>query len=76
MVQCQARLRLLSEHESRVQDFALKERQHEADLTASRLDCARTEAVAEANAAEIDRLRENQASTLAAMSKTFVCSVD
>ena len=58
--QCQARLHILSEQKLRLRELSFQHRQLETDLTASRLECARAEAVMERNAAEIDRWREGQ----------------
>lgn len=58
--QSQALLRTLSEQKSNVRELVLQERRREAELTASRLDSARAEALAERSAAEIDGLRDSK----------------
>eukprot|EP00752_Nemacystus_decipiens_P004987 g4535.t1 len=59
---CQAQLRALTEQRSKVRELFLREKEHEAKLTMSHLESARAEAVADHRAAEVKRLRENQAS--------------
>lgn len=59
-LQCQAQLRALAEHRSRARELLLREKEHEARLTASRLESARAEAVADNKAAEVERLRGQQ----------------
>ena len=59
-MQSQTQARTLSEQTSKVRQLVFQGRQREAELVASRLESARAEAVAERNAAEIDRLRESK----------------
>lgn len=60
ILQCQAQLRALTEQRAKVRELFLREKEHEAKLTASRLESARAEAIADNKAAEVERLRENQ----------------
>ncbi|CAM9119086.1 unnamed protein product [Ectocarpus sp. 4 AP-2014] len=62
---CQAQLRTLKEQSSKLREFLLREREHEAKLTASRLESARAEVVAEDKAAEVEHLLDNQAALVA-----------
>ncbi|CAM9333740.1 unnamed protein product [Scytosiphon promiscuus] len=62
---CQAQLRTLTEQRAKVRELFLREKEHEAQLTASRLESARAEAIAKNEAAEIERLRDHQASLAA-----------
>ncbi len=59
-LQCQAQLRTLTEQRSKLRELFLREKEQEARLTASRLESARAEAVAENKAAELERLRGSQ----------------
>lgn len=58
--QCQAQLRTLKEQRSKLREFLLREREHEVKLTASRLESARAEVIAEDKAAEVEHLLDNQ----------------
>ncbi|CAM9316370.1 unnamed protein product [Ectocarpus fasciculatus] len=62
---CQAQLRTLKEQRSKLRECFLREREHEAKLTASRLESARAEVVAEDKAAEVEHLIDNQAALVA-----------
>eukprot|EP00903_Cladosiphon_okamuranus_P012512 g11716.t1 len=59
---CKAQLRALTKHRSKVRELFLREKEQEAKLTASRLESARAEAIADSKAAEVERLRQTQAS--------------
>ncbi|CAN0394256.1 unnamed protein product [Ectocarpus sp. 12 AP-2014] len=62
---CQAQFRTLKEERSKLREFLLREREHEAKLTASRLESARAEVVAEEKASEVEHLLDNQAALVA-----------
>ncbi|CAN0007302.1 unnamed protein product, partial [Ectocarpus sp. 6 AP-2014] len=62
---CQAQLRTLKEQRSKLREFLLREREHEAKLTATRLESARAEVIAEDKAAEVEHLLDNQAALAA-----------